>query len=963
MSLLAQEPRARPTAAEIAVALGHLCSPAPGPERPETATLLVGREPELKQLDEALAEVRSGKPATVLLDGNPGVGKTTLVERFLERVEADGETITLRGRCYERERVPYQGIDSLMDDLCRLLSTTERSTTRAMLPRNVTALVRLFPLLERVPVISEWSDEARFTRVEQQELRRLAFGALRDMLARVGERRTLVLHIDDLQWGDLDTAALLREVLRPPDAPVMLLILGFRREDRATSACLRVLVDDDLGSPIELHLNPLRTTDADELLHKLLRVELPQDQVAQLTSQAEGNPLFIQMMARFATDPDAHRTPEVPLDLGGALGACIKALPSRARALLDTLSVAGNPLSEHVARRAAGFSGPLWEEWDLLNGQHLVRSSGIHEERTLETFHDRIRQAVLGVLPPERARECHRALAEALERTGSADPDSLAGHHEAAGNIERALHFTVEAATQADQALAFDRAARLFQRALALASSDDARRPALMVARAQALANAGRCEQAAGAFREAAEHAEPEERTALLRRAAEQLLFGGQIDEARELIRSDLRAVGFPLARDSRSAMLAVLLHRLQLRFRGLEVRDDSQTRASAEERALLEHIYRVCIGLSGVDLFIGGEMAARYMLRALEMGEARSIARGLCLITGHAAIEAPSSRRTRSLLQTMIAQGERLGDHLVDTSVRTVQGLQAYFEGHWREALAHFDEVEKRIHEEHQGLVWEMWTSRAVAIWSLFFLGDWNELERRVLTGLREAGDRGNLYATQCVSASFGIVAWLVRNQAEEARSNLDDITGRWRVRGFQLQNLYFMIADIFVLLFSGRGADAWSRLNGRWRVVAGSAVTLRLPMFRSHELHVRGCCAIAAAAAEPPQGGARRRLLGEAVRASRRLDGIGLPHAHWLAELLRAGIDVQEGRMADSLGRLEGAREALDRLEMFAFSAAARRRIAQLRGEHPPDFLPGQGVVNPDGIARMLLPGFPEG
>src|SRR5208283_2576680 len=120
----------------------------------------------------------------VLVDGTSGVGKTALVEHFLISAERP-DVIILRGRCYEREQVPYQGIDSLIDDICRLLRELDRVTAVSVLPRHLGALVRLFPVLEGVPAVAERLGQDRLGYADERETRRQAFGALRVLLGRV----------------------------------------------------------------------------------------------------------------------------------------------------------------------------------------------------------------------------------------------------------------------------------------------------------------------------------------------------------------------------------------------------------------------------------------------------------------------------------------------------------------------------------------------------------------------------------------------------------------------------------------------------------------------------------------------------------------------------------------------------------------------------------------------------------
>src|SRR5262249_31436472 len=140
-----------------------------------------------------------------------------------EAVALAPHALVLSGRCYERETVPYKAIDGVVDSLSRMLARATPAEAADYLPAGLAALARVFPVLRRGEAIAKVSSPAPVAS-DPQELRRRAFAAMRELLARVAKRRPLVVVIDDLHWADDDSLSLLREILRPPDAPAILLI-------------------------------------------------------------------------------------------------------------------------------------------------------------------------------------------------------------------------------------------------------------------------------------------------------------------------------------------------------------------------------------------------------------------------------------------------------------------------------------------------------------------------------------------------------------------------------------------------------------------------------------------------------------------------------------------------------------------------------------------------------------------
>ena len=676
--LLVRRPELRPGGAEVLARLNRVWSepgqaprvPAPGLPR----GVFVGRDAELRTLQEARDDVASsGASIAAYVHGSSGIGKTALIGRFLNHLrEREPDAVILTGRCYERESVPYKALDNIVDELSQYLRRIGREAD-AVMPRDVAALARLFPVLRRVEPIALSRDRSAEI-ADSQELRRRGFAAFRELFARLARRRPVVLFIDDLHWGDIDSAALLIDLLRPPDSPALLLIASYRSEEAGTSEALRMLLPSgrpaaEPGHDIrEIAVRELSETEARDLANRLLGTEAESRRTDAIVRESGRSPLFIGELVRFSDVVDVTRRTGAPagedsgelmmLTLESVLRQQTSRLAPPARRLLDVVAVFGRPLRTPLATRAAELGSAEIEAITALWSAHLARTRVTEAGRAIEVYHDRIRETVVARLTPADLRAIHLRLAIVLEAERDVEPETLVEHFRGAGQPERAAPYALDAAERAREALAFDRAASFYQTALDLAPLDPTARREIQVKRGDALAADGRGHHAAEVYLGAASGAPPTLGLELKRRAAEQLLRSGYLDEGYRVVRAVLDAMGMKLAKSPTRALLMLIFRRVQIRLRGLRFTPREESQIPQETLTRVDACWSVATALGAVDTIRGADFQGRHLLLALAAGDRYRISRALAVEAVYAAVE---GAHHRDRYDRLIAQADRL--------------------------------------------------------------------------------------------------------------------------------------------------------------------------------------------------------------------------------------------------------------------------------------------------------------
>jgi eukaryotic-like serine/threonine-protein kinase len=519
--------------ADEAVVRRHLVLDGP-PSRasqPPDGERLVGRGAEWQWLQRAFDAARRGVPQVLFVEGQSGFGKTALVQHFSRQLRRDPSAVVLAGRCYPREALPYKAFDAIIDALSRYLCRLPEGRAGELLPRNCRALTSLFPVLERVPAI-----EAQRSLVlppgSLSEQRERAFAALKELLGRISDQGPLVLLIDNLEWGDQDSAELLLRLCSPPDPPALLLIGTHRPQAEVEGAFLARLgtQGSTLGSAVLQHhsIGPLSAEHAFLLCQGLLQG--PDRAAWRVAEETAGDPLLISLLcAHLREHPD-----RIPSGTRAPLEALmdfeLKRLGAVARSCVDLIAVAGAPVLPEALGDALGLPAEATRACLLeLTEEGLIQSVYYHGREAISVRHERIAQALTARLTATELAQYHGSWADALLARGNAEPEMLADHYWKAGARSLARRYAIQAARRAERGLAFDRAVHLYERALSLGAGGS-EQTEVLERLAETRLHLGEPGNAAAALLEAARLSSPERAAELRKRSAALRLTDEQLD-------------------------------------------------------------------------------------------------------------------------------------------------------------------------------------------------------------------------------------------------------------------------------------------------------------------------------------------------------------------------------------------------------------------------------------------------
>jgi len=451
-----------------------------------TAIALEGRDDEINMLQGRWENVVDGGGQFVMLQGEPGIGKSSLLNSIVRFVHESGDVSLVPCQCSPQERddplapVIHALRRHVLDISGREPSEEQLEKLFAFLERREVDIDTALPLLASLlklnagPEYPAPSGSAQNIRIQTMEL-------LLDLISLAAEQKSVLLVIEDLHWADPSTLEMIQIMVDRGPAPSLFVLFTARPSFKG---------DWTRKSYVLVHqLVPLsRRSVTSLILATADGRELPETLIKRIIEETDGNPLFIQELTLAVLESDAWRESEaagkleemswleIPATLKDSLAARVDNL-GEAKSLLQLCSVLGQEFSYDLLRAVSGTENEAALKQGLAEivGAELLFQRGILKSLTYKFKHILILETAYNSLLKSKRRELHARTAEILEQeitdVAQRQPVRLAYHYSEAGMPEQAIPYWTQASRQSLDAFANQEASEQARRGIKLLKS------------------------------------------------------------------------------------------------------------------------------------------------------------------------------------------------------------------------------------------------------------------------------------------------------------------------------------------------------------------------------------------------------------------------------------------------------------------------------------------------------------
>lgn len=934
-ALLARDPGARPDLS----ALFHRL--ADGRSRVAPRRRFLGRDAESAALERCWAEVRDGPAALAVVSGASGMGKTELVRRFSEGVRG-ADALVLWSRCHQHDQSPLKALDAAVEQLCEWPPTDEAALARLRRAPGFAALTTLFPALE--PLAGPIS-EASPTGLDIAR----AGDLLAHLLATLAADRPVLLVLDDVQWGDVDSVDILIAWLSSLATSRVLAVLTHQGDEWSTSAFGRTLAARVArGVPFDVrrvHVDPLPPATAATFVADGVGRATDDPIVQRIVELASGLPFLLD---RYVRARDRHAAPPAPERF---VHEQLAGWPAPVRRFVAAAALAGAPTPLSVLAHAAAVEIPArmiladLRTADLLVASHVT-------PRTAHVPHDLVRTALHADLAPAERTALHRSLAAALAALVPSDPGAVALHLHRAGDRREAVAWAVQGAERAEHAGTFARAADLLGLARECAGDEHPDRRELAIRQADALKAAGLGERAADIYLAcAATDASPSAHE-LRRRAADACMLAGSHRRGLQILAPVLRdqrlappAAGFRGVVRLLAALVPAILRRDA-------ARPSERPDPLAAERS--DTCWIAGKSLILVEPLAGLDMHFRSLHHAARSGSRQRLGRELGFLAASLLAQLPPTRAVADRWLATLADWAR-EDSILAAQIPLWTSLRAHALGDLSQAVAHGRQALAAL-ADLPWATWERVQAASSVARALRIQGEYTACTELSRAYLVDAERRGDLYA-QVLFGDYQSLPAIARGNVAEARARIAWAAACWFPDRVTLQSFYWTLHRSYADLYEGDLASAIDRvLAGRpaFRRVGGpNIVFLRV----DHDL-LEARLALAARG-RPPAGLRSVRQLIARLARERPAEARGNAH------LLGASLLARDGRRDEAVAALDQAVATLEPAGITMEAHAARYWRARLQHDDSAataarTHMRRLGARDPEGWAALVAPAF---